>query len=364
MPVDAEPAPDAQSALDSAMDGAFDKVAAETPEQPTESQPDQPAAQESQPQAQAQPSAPAQPAFDPAEYQRLQSEYDKYKQDNAHIQGYLQHIMPQLQEYAEWKKNQKAQVPAAEQPKEWWDGKWQKPAESLTELTKLVTTDANGKLVPADGAPFDAVQRFNAAREQYQKFHDRLYGDTPNFLAELVTPLIRQEAQKLYQEQMAQSQQQSQVKQIVEQHADLIYQKDANGQPVMTMGLNPVTNRWEYHRAVTKFGQQYAEAIKNTGAMGISDPTQQHNIALGQLALQFLTTQGSAAVGNGASQPSAPASSNPMKQYEDAAEESARTAARRKPSGKGKTNSYSGATAGKDTPYDNLDSQLDALLAG
>jgi len=168
---------------------------------------------------------------------------------------------------------QQTQQRQAQDP--WWKPLWN-PPEYNPAWEQQIGRDAQGNLIPLQGAPPDIVNKYL----NYQQFRkatvDKMMANPFEFFEPAITQLARREAQQIAQQQLQQHNDRQFATNFIQQNADWLCQKDQSGQPMWnkdaTGQMVPVLSDW---------GQKFAGYVRDAAGMGIGDPAKQQQYALG-----------------------------------------------------------------------------------
>lgn len=214
------------------------------------------------------PAAPVAPTVSP--------ELAEARQQLAEAQAQIQRYLPLAQMgYRQYQTQQQPPAPPTQPAKKSPFG----VPEFDHGLLKFLSKDASGRVVADPAAPPDAVARYQAYADAVQQAQQGFWTDPMRALGDPIRELVREEAQKLVQQQYQQAQSQTQVQQILGQHADWIFEKTADGQ--VRHQVDPLTGRAD--RVLTPMGRAYAQMVQRAESMGIRDVTGQHDYAVAML---------------------------------------------------------------------------------
>lgn len=189
-------------------------------------------------------------------------------------------VYPYLSQFRGWlqEQQQRAQQQTQQQPAPWFKAPEYDPAW----ITKLTRDPATGQLVPVAGAPPDIVQKFTAFAEHRQQFIDKLAQDPIAALRPGLEQLVQTMVAPLIQQSMQQQVEARKAEQLVQQHADWLHEKDANGVAVRDQFGNKVLSVW---------GQRYAGYAQQAQQLGIYGTENAHSYALGMVERDFAVAQ-------------------------------------------------------------------------
>lgn len=187
-----------------------------------------------------------------------------YRQHQQYLPVYQQ-VLPYWSQFQQFMAAQNQPKPAA--PSEPWykAPAWEKDWEHL------IAKDANGALVPVNGAPPDIVQRYTEALRHRNDFINKFWQDPIGSIKPGLEEVVKGITQNLLQEQSVALREQFLAQQFIQQNSRELFQHNAQGQPV----LNPATGK----PALSTFGQLYARYVDEAGRRGIQDVSGQQEYA-------------------------------------------------------------------------------------
>lgn len=151
-------------------------------------------------------------------------------------------------------------------------------------LLNFVGRDATGNLVPLTGAPPDAVIRVREYQQKLQDVQQKFWSNPEGFLAPMVEKKAQEIAAKLFQERTQRTTEQQFAQQAVQQNADWLYEKDAQGQ--WQEAFNPMSGRME--PVLSPYGKFYHQTVQNLVAAGVENAQVAHQFAVNALQVQLL----------------------------------------------------------------------------
>jgi len=210
---------------------------------------------------------------------------DRFQDDH----GLLQHLVGQIQQaqaaqqlagygreflqhrdgFLQWmRERQEAQAKQQQQQSQWfkapeYDPRWQ----------SMITRDpATGKLVPADGAPPDIVQKYTAWASHQREFLDKFSQNPIDAIKPGLQQMVQELFQQQFQQQFGQIQQQQAARQVLEQNASWLYEKDQRtGQPKLSV-----------------WGERYHQYVQQAERRGLQSVQDVHDVAFAMVERDFL----------------------------------------------------------------------------
>jgi hypothetical protein len=144
-------------------------------------------------------------------------------------------------------------------------------------LLQFVEKDpTTGQLRTLPGGPPDAAMRVQQYLEARTAAHNKLLDDPRGALKDIVSDIAKEVALQQYRQQFGTVQAHGQVNSIIEQNREWLFAKDAQGQTQQQ--FNPQTG--QFAPVLSPVGRYYAGQVKRLTDMGVSDPQQQHELAL------------------------------------------------------------------------------------
>jgi hypothetical protein len=212
-----------------------------------------------------------QPATGAVDYQR---QYEAAQQELARLQPFARIG------YQTWQQQQQA----AQQPTSpAAPAKPQNPfglPEFDHGLLQFIKRDpSSGQLVVDPGAPPDTLARYQAYTQKFQEVQPQFWADPMKFLGPQIQQIAQQIAQQQVQQHLGGYQEQVQARTILEQNADWLYAKDAQGQ--RQFQTDPMTNQTA--PVLSPYGQVYARYVKEAGDLGITSAAKQNQYATAML---------------------------------------------------------------------------------
>lgn len=190
-----------------------------------------------------------------------------------------QQVYPFLSEFQAWREQQaRAAQQPAQAPPSWWkapdyDPRWQ---------TQLTRDPATGQIIPVQGADPAIVQKYHQWMEHRQTFLDKFAQNPIDAIAPGIKELVQGMIQPMLQQTAQQQAEERRAEAIVQQNADWLHERDANGQPVRDQFGNRVLSVW---------GQRYAGYVQQAQQMGVVSAQQAHQYAMGFVERDFLAAQ-------------------------------------------------------------------------
>lgn len=163
---------------------------------------------------------------------------------------------------------------------------WEAPEFNPQWGSMVIQDEATGLFYGKPGTPHEIVNKVNAYAT-YKAEYDR---DPAKFMNQMVEHKAREIAQTTFREQFEAQARTATVSQIVAENRDWLYQKDANGQPVVGYNQQYVP---------TVVGARYIHHLQAIKAAGVTDPRTQDRFAKdqvrGEIAIQHYQSQQAAA---------------------------------------------------------------------
>lgn len=180
-----------------------------------------------------------------------------------------QQILPHASEFQEYLRSRQQQGQSQEQKRPEWQ-----PPEFDERWLGLVDQDpATGLYVGKPGVPPEIARRVNEFAEWQRKFRNDPLGMINRGIEERVGSLVEQRVKEALQAHQAQSA----IDSIIQRNSQWLYQKDANGRPLVGLDGRLVP---------TPEGARYAAHVRNLQQAGVSDPS-----TLDSLAQQLLRAE-------------------------------------------------------------------------
>ena len=178
-----------------------------------------------------------------------------------HMQHYLQHA----DQFRQWQQQQQAAQLQAQQQQGPRAPEWNPQWENLLRF------DAQGNPALVPGADPAILAKYYAFQQYRRDFADRLVRDPQGTLA----PVIQQEAQKLFQTQMAEQlrthQDRMYAEQFIDRNASWLHARDQAG----NVQMNPATGR----PMLSWAGQRFVAHLDSLQRAGVTDVRQQEYLA-------------------------------------------------------------------------------------
>jgi hypothetical protein len=219
------------------------------------------------------------------EAQRLQSQMQQMQELARHGQTYLQHA-PAFQQ---WLQQQQAAAQQADQAKK----NWFKAPEWDPAWASFITKDAQGNLVPVQGAPPGVVDKYlaftNHQREFMQKFAmDPIAAIRPGLEAmmqEIASQQARQAVGATQGEQFAQN--------FIQQHSAWLHARDAQGN---------ILSDWSGQPQFSPAGVRFQQLVTEAANLGIVNGEHRARYAYNLLRAEIAQAQATPAAQQAAAQ--------------------------------------------------------------
>lgn len=204
----------------------------------------------------------------------------------------MQPFVPYLQQYAQYGEQfqgwLRQQQQAAQQPAQ---PAWKPPEYDPRWVNMVQRNTVTGQLEPAPGAPPDVVQKLQAAEAHRRGFLEKLPFDPMGAMRGAgMEDIIRQEAQRIVQEQLGAYTAQQQATSFIAENTGWLHARDAQGQAVR----DPMTGR----QALSEWGQRFAGYLRELEPRYGAAAAQ--NMALTAIQRDFLYAKQQAAAAPGA----------------------------------------------------------------
>lgn len=201
------------------------------------------------------------------------------------LSAYQQH----QEEFHSWLSDRQKQK--AQPSQEDWTAKlgWSPPAGDYQELRRQVTVNDKGEIIGVQGAPPDAVVKFQAAQAyrtaQLEKFIDNPF----KFMEGAIDFRARQIAEQYSNQGVGQYREQQEAQVFVEKHRGWLFEQTQDGQVKTNQTLDPATGRYTNERQLSKWGQMFVQSLSEAASKGLS-PEMQQTYALQNVQNAYLTT--------------------------------------------------------------------------
>lgn len=204
-----------------------------------------------------------------------------------HVNAYLQNA----QKFNEWQRSQQGQQAPASPSGKPWDKYWT-PPEYNTAWQSQITKDANGNLVPVQGAPPDVVLKYQQY-QQYRSEQAQKFMDNPHeYIAPTVEAIARQQAEQIVQQHLKSIQDRQAAQTFTQTHAGWLFDLDpSTGQPKMQMQVDPQTGQTQNVRVLSQWGNQFSQYVQQVTndqhTRGYHDEAQIQQIAMSLIQRDF-----------------------------------------------------------------------------
>ena len=233
---------------------------------------------------------------DKAAFTNLAQAWNHAKQFQQ-VQPYLPYVQSYISDaadYSEWKRSRQQQQAPAPQDQPWYSEYWN-PPEFDQSWRQLITQDAQGNIIPAQGAPPDIVPKYHTYTSWRQQQADKLMSNPYTFLEPAIRRLASEEAQKIAQQQLSSYQDQLSSQQFVEQHAPWLYEKDERGGIKQEMVWDAQRGQHIPTRKLSEWGHKFRAAAgreaERQHRYGYQDLEEQKRNAMQAISLEFALSE-------------------------------------------------------------------------
>ncbi len=204
----------------------------------------------------------------------LANGYRQAQQLSPIAQQYMQH-QTQFQAYLAQQQEAERQR-QAQQAQSWWKA----PEFDPGWRNQIVKDPVTGKLVPAEGASPDIVQKYMQAMQHTQGFFDKFAFDPIGTIRPGIEEVVREVAQQLMQQQMGGYQEQQFAKSWVQENSSWIHARNEQGQLIP----DPQTGM----PALSPLGQRFRDHVQTAERMGIQSAQGMQEYALRMVQNDYL----------------------------------------------------------------------------
>lgn len=195
------------------------------------------------------------------QYQPIVSQYQQHQQE--------------FQQYLAAKQEQARQA-QAQQPQSWWKA----PEFDPQWRNQIVKDPVTGRLVAAEGADPNVVQKYMAAMQHTQQFLDKFAFDPIGSIRPGIEEVVREIAAELTQQQLGGYQEQVFAQSWVGQNSGWLHARDQAG----NLLTDPQTGR----PALSELGQRFVHYVRQGESAGMRSVQAQQEYAMGMVQRDYL----------------------------------------------------------------------------
>jgi hypothetical protein len=155
--------------------------------------------------------------------------------------------------------------------------KWKAPNYDPA-LAFQVARDASGNLIPAPGAPSDAVLRYQQGQKEFADTLHSFFKDPLGTIWPGIEGMVKPIVEQMIAERLRSTQDTQGATEFLQQNSQWLFNHDANQQPVR----DPLTGRV----TLSPLGHQFHQLINEAAQIGITDQNAQKTYALRFLQAQ------------------------------------------------------------------------------
>lgn len=195
-------------------------------------------------------------------------------------QQYNHYVNEYIQNAGAFRQWQDAQRQAQQQSLHQQQPSWWKAPEFDPSWQQKIYRDQQGNLQVLPGADPSIIQKYNAWVDHQQRFLNDFSRDPINSIKPGIEQIVQQAAGSLFQNYIAQIQEQAVAANFIQQNSEWLHERDANG--------NVLMDQRSGRPALSGLGRQFANYVREAESFGLNDSNSQQKYAMAALQRDFL----------------------------------------------------------------------------
>jgi hypothetical protein len=216
---------------------------------------------------------------DPAQAAQFLGNAFRQAQQAQQLAQYGQFYLQHQSEFDKWRQSQQ-QAAATEKP--WWSEFWN-PPEYQHGWESLLTTDAQGNVIPKPGTPPDVLPKYLAYQQFQREQAQQLMRNPFQFFEKPIQMIAQKIAMEEVRRHLGQYSEQNYATEFTRNNASWLYQRSGDGQVI----LDPVTRA----PALSGWGTRFRDYVLHAQQMGIMDVRGQEQWAMGMVQRDYAISQ-------------------------------------------------------------------------